>query len=260
MNIYIMQTAAIGPFVADQFQELLALTPDAVIGLTTGNTPLTTGIYKELVRREREDGMDLQSCVFVNPDEQIGITREHPESYSTYMNRHFFDSITHPLEKRFIPDGMAEDPQAECERMERFIEQSGGIDYQLIGLGINGHICFIEPAPSLPSRSFVTPIAPVNRELYAPLFGSVDAVPTHAVTFGWGTVMRSRKLCLVAVGEGKAEIVAQALLGRVTTELPATLVQLHPNVDIVLDSAAAKVLEAHCESGNNPPINIRYIT
>ncbi|MBW7460168.1 6-phosphogluconolactonase, partial [Paenibacillus sepulcri] len=169
MNIYRMQTSRIGSFVADRFQELLAAKPAAVIGLTTGNTPLTTGIYQELVRRENAGSLDFRPCVFVNPDEQIGIARNHPESYSTYMNRHFFDSITHAAKKRFIPDGTAADPDEECERMERFIQSSGGIDYQLTGLGTNGHICFIEPAPSLPSHSFVTPIAPVNRELYAPL-------------------------------------------------------------------------------------------
>jgi glucosamine-6-phosphate deaminase len=250
MNIYIMPAPHIGPFVADQLERVISEKPAAVIAWTTGNTPLMTGIYQELVQRENQGRMDFRKCVFVNPDEQIGIPRHHDESYYTYMNKNFFDYIRHPEEKRFIPDGMAAEPDVECEKMERFIHSSGGIDYQLIGLGINGHICFIEPASALSSKCFVTEIAEVNRKLYTPLFGSLNAVPTHAVTFGWGTVMKSRRLCLVAVGKGKAEIVARSLLGPITTEVPATLLLLHPDADIVLDEAAAEVFLKNYQ--NNP--------
>ncbi|MFC4809748.1 glucosamine-6-phosphate deaminase [Paenibacillus sp. GCM10023250] len=250
MNIRVLPLDRIGARIADDIAEVVAAKPDALIAWTTGNTPLRTGIYRELIAREQAGAADFSSCWFVNPDEQIGIPREHEESYHAYMQRHFFGHIRHPEERRFIPDGMAERPEDECERMERFIEAHGGIDYQLVGLGINGHLCFIEPAASLPARSFVTPIAEVNRQLYAPLFGGrLEDVPTAAVTFGWGTVMRSRRIVLVAVGEEKAGIVARALRGPITTECPATVLQLHPNVEVVLDEAAAALyLQAEAEA------------
>lgn len=240
MKIHIIPSNQIGAIVADQVERVIAAKPNAVIAWTTGNTPLKTGIYRELIQRENQGKLDFQSCVFVNPDEQLGIPREHKESYYTYMKNNFFDHIRHAEEQRFIPDGAAADPLEECSVMEQFIRQHGGIDYQLLGLGINGHICFIEPAQSLPYQCFITEIADINRKLYTPLFGSIEAVPTHAVTFGVGTLMKSRKLCLVSVGKEKAEIVARALLGPVTTEVPASLLQLHAKVDVLLDEAAAE--------------------
>jgi len=242
MRVHVMERADIGTFVADAFERILAAKPDAAFGLTTGGTPLETGVYRELVRREREGRLDFRRCAFVNPDEQLGIPKSHEESYYAYMRKHLFDFVRFDDRRWAIPDGMAADPEAECARMEAFIREAGGIDLQLVGIGINGHICFIEPAPALPATCYVTPIAEVNRRLYAPQFGSLEAVPTHAVTFGWGTVMKARKLCLIAVGERKAEIVARALTGPVTTEVPATLLQLHPDAEVVLDPAAARLL------------------
>lgn len=239
LNIHIMPTRRIGAFIADGIEDVVVRKPDALIGWTTGNTPLRTGIYRELIEREQAGRLSFRACSFVNPDEYIGIPRGHAESYYTYMRKHFFDSIDHPEECRYISDGMASDLEAECEAMERWIEERGGIDYQLSGLGINGHICFIEPAAALPARSFVTGIAEMNRRLYAPLFGSLEAVPARAITFGWGTVLKARKFCLVATGAEKADMVARALIEPVTTELPASLVQLHADAEVVLDEAAA---------------------
>ncbi|WP_219834995.1 glucosamine-6-phosphate deaminase [Paenibacillus sp. R14(2021)] len=240
MNILIQPLSEIGPYIADRVVRVAAAKPQALFAWTTGNTPLRTGIYQELIAREAQGQLDLSSSWFVNPDEQLGIPQAHEESYYTYMKRHFFDHIRHAEDRRFIPDGMTLDPLAECERMEQFIEAHGGIDYQLIGLGMNGHICFIEPAPALPARSFVTEIAEVNRELYAPLFGGVLAdVPKQAITFGWGTVMKTRQISLVAVGAEKSDMIARALTGPITTEVPASLLQLHPNAEVVLDEAAA---------------------
>ncbi|WP_309121759.1 glucosamine-6-phosphate deaminase [Paenibacillus sp.] len=243
MKIHVMEREKIGGFVADLFERTLSSKADAVFGLTTGNTPLETGIYRELVRREREGRLDFRRCSFVNPDEQLGLPRSHPESYYAYMRTHLFDAIRFDERRWAIPDGLAEEPEAECASMEAFIREAGGIDLQLVGIGINGHVCFIEPAPALPATCFVTDIAEVNRTLYAPLFGgSIEAVPTQAITFGWGTVAKTRKLVLVAVGDRKAEIVARALTGPVTTEVPATLLQLHPDAEVVLDPAAAQRL------------------
>lgn len=243
MNIHVLPSEQIGPYIADRVTNVLSAKPEALIAWTTGNTPLRTGIYQELINREQRGAIDLSPCWFVNPDEQLGLPRAHEESYYTYMKRHLFDHIRHSEDRRFIPDGNAPDPVAECERMEQFIDQHGGIDYQLLGLGINGHICFIEPAQALPARCFVTDIADVNRQLYAPLFGGLlEAVPKQAITFGWGTVMKSRQISLVAVGPEKADMVARALLGPITTELPATLLQLHAHAEVILDEAAAAVL------------------
>jgi len=255
-----MDTGKIGSFVAERLQRVIHDKPSALIGLTTGNTPVTTGIYRELVDREKQGLIDFRECAFVNPDEQVGISKSHPESYYAYMQHHFFDHIRHPEERRFIPDGSVVNPIEQCMKMEAFIHDFGGIDFQLVGLGINGHICFIEPASAIPARSFVTPIAQINRELYAKQFGSVGGVPARAMTEGGVTVMNTRKLTLVAVGQSKSDIIATSILGPITTEVPATILQLHSNVEVVLDHAAAEALESRMENLHTADINIVRIS
>ncbi|UVI28412.1 glucosamine-6-phosphate deaminase [Paenibacillus spongiae] len=243
MKIIVRPLDQIAALVADDVQALLASKPDAVLGMTTGTTPLTTGIFQELICREAQGQLSFASTAFINPDEQIGIGPDHEQSYYQYMKRHMLDELRTQPKEWHIPIGTAADPIAECEAIEAAIARLGGVDWQLLGIGINGHICFIEPAPSLPAKCFVTPIAEVNRELYAKDYGSLADVPTHAITYGWGTVLAARELCLVACGQHKADIVARALTGNVTPELPATIVQIHPNATIILDPEAASKLD-----------------
>jgi glucosamine-6-phosphate deaminase len=173
---------------------------------------------------------------------KINIAQEHPESYYDYMKKNVINHIKQQPAKWVIPDGMAEDPQKEADRMGQEIYENGGIDFQIMGIGINGHICFIEPNSKIPSTCYVTPIAEVNREFYAKDYGNIEDVPTEAITFGLGTVLKSKELLLMAVGEGKADIMKQALLEPITTELPATIMQMHNNAHVVLDTAAASKL------------------
>lgn len=243
MKIIIMPKDRIGEAVADRVEAILAVKPDAVLGMTTGNTPLAAGVYDELVRRENDGRLTFASSAFVNPDEQIGIGPDNEHSYYQYMKRHLLDHIRSQPKEWIIPIGTAEDPQSECDRLEKSIGELGGVDWQLLGIGINGHICFIEPARSLPSRCFITPIAEVNRELYAREYGSLDAVPTTAITYGIRTVLSARELCLIVNGRHKAGILAQALTGGVSTELPASVLQLHPDVTVLLDPDAAAELD-----------------
>ncbi|WJH32780.1 6-phosphogluconolactonase [Paenibacillus sp. CC-CFT747] len=173
VHIHILPLELIGRFVVDRLAEQVKNKPHAVLGMTTGNTPLTAGIYKELVRRENNGEIDLSQAVLINPDEQLGIPKEHPESYYTYMRKHLLDHLRQPASRWHIPDGASEDPEAECDLMEKTIRESGGIDWQLMGIGLNGHICFIEPQPAIPATCYVTPIAESNRQLYAPYFGGL---------------------------------------------------------------------------------------
>jgi glucosamine-6-phosphate deaminase len=242
LKITIMPMDRIAGHVTDSLVQQLAAKPDPVLGMTTGNTPLTTGIYAEWVRRERQGHLDFSQAVLINPDEQIGIAPEHPESYYSYMKRHFLDQLKLPPASWHIPCGVSDNPEEECRKLEEQIAACGGVDWQLMGLGINGHICFIEPGDALPHRCYITPIAQVSRELYAPYFGSIDAVPTQAITYGIGTALACRTIKMVAVGEGKADIVAKVLTHPITTGLPGTFLQLHPNVEFILDPAAASSL------------------
>jgi glucosamine-6-phosphate deaminase len=236
---------AIAQFVADQLTAALAAKPTSVLGLTTGTTPLKTNLYKEIVARANAGVIDLSQATLVSPDEFLGIPQAHPETYFTYTHKHLLDHLTKPPGKWIIPKSDTSEPARESARVEHEIRAVGGVDWQWLGIGINGHVAFIEPAAALPSECYVTPIAEVNRQLYTADFGELSQVPTHAITYGLGTLLSARQICLVAVGEGKASIVQSAFFGDVTTNLPASLLQLHANTNIVLDEAAAAFIPAN---------------
>jgi glucosamine-6-phosphate deaminase len=265
MEIVVLPSAAIASFVCDSLDQQLRDKTDSCIGLTTGTTPLTTGtfvsqsqklfrryqrllitcagIYAELVRRAQEKSVSFSNATLVNPDEFLNLPQDHSQTYFTYSKQHLLDHLPAPPKQWLIPHSSPADAQVECQALERAIQAAGGIDWQLLGIGINGHVCFIEPAESLPAQCYVTPIAEINRKLYASDFGA-EPVPTHAMTYGVKTLMSAKKMVLVAVGAKKAEVLANALRGPVTTLLPASLLQLHPNVTVVVDQAAASVLLA----------------
>ncbi|MDF2668592.1 MAG: glucosamine-6-phosphate deaminase [Paenibacillus sp.] len=247
LKITILPLEQIAAYVSDSLVRQLEAKPDAVLGMTTGTTPLTTGIYEEWVRRERLGVLDFSRAVLINPDEQIGIAPEHPESYYSYMKHHFLDRLSRSPGEWHIPIGTAADPEAECRKLEQTINSYGGVDWQLMGLGMNGHICFIEPGAAIPAQCYITPIAEESRELYAPLFGSLQAVPTHAITYGIGTALACKTIKMVVVGGKKAGILAKVMTHPVTSELPATFLQLHANVEFVIDPAAAAQLPSNID-------------
>jgi len=211
--------------------------PKAVLGLATGETPL--GIYRILVRKFREGLISFRQVTTFNLDEYVNLPEDHPESYHTYMRRHLFDHIDLPPSRAHLPRGNAADLAAECRRYDTLIEEAGGIDLQILGIGHNGHIGFNEPGPGLVSGTHVVRLAPETRRANARFFGGFDEVPEMAVTMGVGTILKAGLILLIAKGEDKAEIVHRALKGPITTECPASLLQAHPRLIVLLDRAAA---------------------
>ena len=186
--------------------------------------------------------MDLKDATFVEPDEWVGLPKGHPETYRTYLEKELTDHFPTNI---LVPDGNASDPVASAVEAEQAIVDGGGFEWMMLGMGINGHIGFFEPcADGISSQPFTPQIDEINRQRYAEnTFGSLDKVPTHATTIGMGTVMRSRHLCLVVVGQSKVEMLAKALAGPVTMELPASVIQLAPSATVFLDEASASRLD-----------------
>jgi glucosamine-6-phosphate deaminase len=213
--------------------------PRAVLGLATGSTPI--GIYKEVVKEFKRGLVSFKKASTYNLDEYVGLPPGHPESYLEYMKQHLFDHIDLPASSAHIPDGSAPDPHAECERYDAMLADAGHIDLQLLGLGHNGHIGFNEPDQSLNSATHVVKLREQTRIANARFFGSIDDVPTHAITMGVGAILKAKTILLVVRGSDKAEIVHQALTGPIKTELPASLLQTHPSVVVLLDAEAGRL-------------------
>ncbi|WP_239618517.1 glucosamine-6-phosphate deaminase [Cohnella mopanensis] len=212
-------------------------TPRAVLGLATGGTPV--GIYKQIVRDFQRGMFSFRNVTTFNLDEYVNLAIDHPESYHTYMNNHLFDHIDLPASQCHIPDGNAVDTAEECRRYDESIELAGQIDLQLLGLGHNGHIGFNEPAHALIKSTHVVDLAAETLEANARFFDSIDDVPKQALTMGVGTILKAKKILLVVKGADKADIVQRSLQGPITTDVPASLLQTHPNLIVLLDSAAA---------------------
>ncbi|RED76673.1 glucosamine-6-phosphate deaminase [Cohnella phaseoli] len=211
--------------------------PRAVLGLATGGTPV--GIYKEIVSDFQKGMVSFRNATSFNLDEYVNLKSDHPESYYTYMNTHLFAHIDLPEAQRHIPNGNASDLEAECARYDEAIELAGQIDLQLLGLGHNGHIGFNEPAHALIKGTHIVELAEKTREANARFFDSIDDVPKQALTMGVGTILKAKKILLVVKGADKADIIQKALQDPITTDVPASLLQTHPNLIVLLDSAAA---------------------
>jgi len=212
-----------------------------VMGLATGRT--MESVYARLVQMHREEGLDFSACHTFNLDEYVGLPGNHRNSYRHYMNRHFFLQVNIDLQNTHLPNGMAGNLESECANYERLIQQCGGIDLQLLGIGLNGHLGFNEPLSAFRSRTRVKVLSPVTREQNAQLFESPDQMPNRAITMGVGTILECRRCLLLATGEDKAAIVAQAIEGPVTSMISATALQFHPDCTFILDEAAASQLK-----------------
>ena len=226
---------------AEFVAQLVRRSPTCVLGLATGGTPL--GLYRELIRRHREEGLDFSRVVTFNLDEYVGLDPSHEQSYRHFMQENLFDHINVDVRNTHVPDGRALDFDAYCERYERDIRESGGIDLQVLGIGRDGHIGFNEPGSSLGSR---TRLKTLTRETVldnARFFGSEEAVPRLAVTMGVGTICESRQCLLLASGSGKAAAIRDAIEGPVTAQVTASALQLHRDAIAVIDQEAARLLE-----------------
>lgn len=214
--------------------------PACVLGLATGSTPL--GAYRELIRMHREEGLDFSRVTTFNLDEYVGLGPQHPQSYRYFMQSNLFDLVNIDARRTHVPDGLANDFEEYCEQYEKQIDDAGGIDLQLLGIGSDGHIAFNEPGSSLGSRTRLKTLAPETIRDNARFFESIDAVPRLAVTMGVGTILDSRRCLLVAYGSSKADAIAAAVEGPITAQITASALQLHRDVTVVVDEAAAKKL------------------
>ena len=216
--------------------------PNLVLGLPTGNTPL--GLYNELARLHREEALDFSQVVTFNLDEYVGLPTSHPQCYHYFMQQHLFSKVNIPPSNRYLPQTTAKGHEAFCAWYEQEIQRHGGIDIQILGIGTDGHIAFNEPSSSLGSRTRIKSLQLSTRQANAQYFGGdINAVPKLAITMGVGTIMEAKHCLLLANGETKADAVAQCVEGPITSELPASALQLHPKTTLILDEAAASRLK-----------------
>lgn len=241
MQVFVCRDALqVGHISAKFVAESLRASDAPVLGLATGSSPL--GLYAELARMIREDGLNLRAAHGFALDEYVGIPREHPESYHAVIHR----TVTEPLgmdpANVHVPDGLADDVHAAAAQYDADIAAAGGIDVQVLGIGANGHIGFNEPFTSFGATTHVVPLTQQTRSDNARFFDSIDEVPTHAVTQGPATIMRSKRAVLIAQGAGKADAIAAMVEGPVSQVCPASLLQFHPDVIVVVDEKAASKL------------------
>ena len=228
---------ALGRMLVDTISRL----PAAVIGLPTGRTPLA--LYAELVRLSREEDVDWSEVRTFNLDEFVGLGGDDTGSYRRFMDERLFRHINIRPEHIGFLDGRAANLHAECERYERAVRAAGGMDIVILGIGSNGHIGFNEPADELASRTHRVTLDEPTRAANALWFGgNLMRVPREALTMGMGTILSARAIVLIATGETKADAVSAMLHGKVTTKVPASFLQLHPHVSVMLDGSLADQL------------------
>ena len=215
--------------------------PNAVIGLATGSTPL--GLYKELVRMHREEGLDFSQVTTFNLDEYVGLTQQHPQSYHYFMHENLFRHVNISKSNIYIPSGTTDNYAAFCQWYEQRIIDCGGIDLQVLGIGSDGHIAFNEPSSSLGSRTRIKTLAKQTIDDNARFFSAPEQVPVYAITMGVGTILEARKIMLLANGASKALAIAQAVEGPVTSMITASALQLHRDCLCILDREAASRLK-----------------
>jgi len=215
--------------------------PRTVLGLATGTT--MERVYRQLVRMHREEKLDFSCCTTFNLDEYVGLRADDPNSYHFYMRKHLFDQVNIDRCNTHLPDGVTAYLADEGPRYEALIAKAGGLDLQLLGIGRSGHIGFNEPLSALRSRTREKALAPMTIKQNAPFFGGEDNVPRRAITMGVGTILDARRCVLLATGESKADIIAQAVEGPITSMITASALQWHPRCTVVVDEAAATRLQ-----------------
>jgi len=214
--------------------------PNLVLGLATGSTPL--GLYKELVRMHKEEGLSFSKVTTFNLDEYISLPRSHDQSYYYFMNENLFKHIDVDLRFVHVPDGMAGDIESHCDWYDAEIQRWGGIDLQILGIGANGHIAFNEPGSSLGSRTRIKTLTEQTVKDNARFFTSMAEVPKTAITMGIGTIMEAKEVILLANKKNKAEAIKNSIEGPITAMVPASIIQMHRKAFVVVDKDAASLL------------------
>jgi len=242
MEVVIAPAEQLARLAADAVERLLRVRPQAVLGLATGSSPLA--VYDELARRHAEHGLSFARSRAFMLDEYVGLPAEHPERYRNVIEKEIASRVDFAPGAVQGPDGLASDVVEACAAYERAIVDAGGVDLQLLGIGTDGHVAFNEPGSSLASRTRIKTLTRQTREDNARFFdGDLDQVPTHCLTQGLATIMSARHLVLLASGRGKAEAVHQLVEGPVSAMWPATILQHHPHVTVLVDDAAASRLQ-----------------
>src|SRR6266704_5858907 len=242
MEVIIQPTEAVtASLVARIVAHDLRANPHLVLGLATGKT--MENVYRHLVRLHKEEKLDFSLCSTFNLDEYIGLFPSDPNSYRHYMDHHLFRHVNVDPRNTHLPSGLASDLDEECRRYEGLIQRFGGIDLQLLGIGRAGHIGFNEPLSALRSRTRVKALTPLTLKQNAAAFGGEEKVPRRAITMGVGTIIEARRCLLLATGESKAQVIAQAVEGPITSMVTASALQLHPRCTVVVDEAAAGKLK-----------------
>ena len=216
------------------------LKSNSVLGLATGSTPL--GMYDELIDMYKKDEINFSEVKTFNLDEYCNLSPEHPQSYNYYMNDNFFDHVNIQKENINLLNGMTNDIKKECLEYDMKIKRAGGIDLQVLGIGANGHIGFNEPGKRLNVKTHQVELAQKTIEDNSRFFDTKDEVPRKAITVGIATILKSKRILLLASGENKAEAIKETVSGYVSTQVPSSLLQTHPEVTIIIDEAAAKLL------------------
>ena len=219
---------------ADIFAEQLKQKPESVLGLATGSTPI--GLYDELAKRFKAGEIDFSKARSFNLDEYFPIKKSHPQSYDYFMHEHLFNKVN--FAGSSLPDGEAADPVAECARFDSELEAAGGMDLLLLGIGLNGHIGFNEPAVSYPLGSYLVELTENTLEANSRFFKDGEVQPVKALTMGIGHIFKARHILLIISGAAKAEIAGKLFDGNLHTDIPACFLLLHPNVTLVIDKAA----------------------
>ena len=215
--------------------------PTAILGLATGSTPL--GMYKELIRLHRQEGLDFSQVTTFNLDEYVGLDGTHEQSYRYFMTENLFKDINVNIDNTNVPPGISDDFKASCEAYEAKIVAAGGIDVQVLGIGSDGHIAFNEPSSSLASRTRLKTLTQQTIDDNARFFDTAEDVPVYCVTMGVGTILEAKKLILLASGAGKAKALADAIEGPVSSMCTASALQLHPDSIFCVNTAAMEKLE-----------------
>ena len=214
--------------------------PNCVLGLATGSTPI--GTYENLIARNRAGDLSFREVRTVNLDEYKGLAPTHDQSYRYFMDHNLFDHVNIDKARTFVPDGLEEDSDKACAQYNEIIRQTGGMDMQLLGIGGNGHIGFNEPGDAFEKETHCVDLTESTIRANSRFFESMDEVPKQAYTMGIGNIMAAKKILLVATGTSKAEALYNSLYGPITPKVPASILQLHPDLTVVADEDALSMI------------------
>lgn len=247
-RLFILEVYKMRIIVANDYEEMsrkaaqiiasqLVLKPNSVLGLATGSTPIDT--YKELVTLYKNGIIDFSEVTSFNLDEYFGLPKDNSQSYDYFMRTNLFNHINIDVDRINIPNGMTDNVERECAEYEKKMKVAGGVDLQLLGIGRNGHIGFNEPSDHFEPNTHLVQLDEDTIEANSRFFDSIDDVPTKAISMGVGSIMRAKKVLLLASGAGKADAIYDTVKGPITPKVPASILQLHPDVVIIVDKEAA---------------------